>query len=97
MSAFVIASVKIKDPGKFQEYSQGVGPTLAAHGGQPVARGQVVETLVGTTDHAIAAIVEFQSVEHAKAWYQSDAYQALKPIRDQAADVTMVLYAAPQA
>ncbi|MDJ0977167.1 MAG: DUF1330 domain-containing protein [Erythrobacter sp.] len=94
MSAFVIARISIKDPAKFQEYSQGLGPTLAQFGGKPVARGKLSEVLAGEADHMMAAVVEFESFEKAEAWSSSEAYQALRPIRDAAADVSMAIYKA---
>ncbi len=39
MTAFFVATAKVKDPKKFQEYAQKTGGTLVPHGGELVLRG----------------------------------------------------------
>ena len=41
--------------------------------------------------HQIEALFEFPSATAVDAWYESDAYQALIPNRDEAAYVTVVV------
>ena len=38
-------------------------------------------------------VIRFPSIDAIDRWYHSDAYQALIPLRDEAADVTIVGYA----
>jgi uncharacterized protein (DUF1330 family) len=39
--------------------------------------------------------MEFESVEAARAWYQSDAYQKVIPMRRAAADTDAVIVSGP--
>lgn len=95
MAAYLIAFVKIKDATKFQEYAAAAGPTIAAAGGAVVARGKVVEMLAGELNVDSSLVAKFDSVEAAKAWYQSADYQALIGLRDQALSATFTLIEEP--
>ncbi len=94
MSAFFIATVVIKDPEKMQEYAQKSMATIIDFGGEPVIRGKVIGILSGDSKHQMTAVVKFPDVEAIDNWYQSADYQALIPLRDEAADVTIVKCAA---
>ena len=48
-------------------------------------------TLAGEFGHNGFALIRFPDVETAKAWYESADYQALVELRNQAADMTLVL------
>lgn len=89
MSAFLFVNVKINDPQKFKQYAELAGPTMAAFNAKPLARGKVIESLSGENMADIAAVVEFESTAQLKAWYASDAYQAIIPLRDEAAVVSL--------
>jgi len=84
MTAFFVATSRIKDAEKFAEYGAGVGPTLAPFGGELVLRGKAVETLAGSSDHHAVGILRFASMDDLVGWYRSDAYQALVALRDAA-------------
>ena len=97
MSAFYVFHSTIKDPDKFKTYAQSVGATLAPFGGKILMRGKVAEVMAGSHDRQNAAILTFADLESALGWYRSDAYQALIPTRDSAADMTAICYEAPPA
>ena len=95
MTAFFVATVKVKDPAKFQQYAEQAGATFAAHGGEPVLRGKTAGALVGSADHQAVGIIKFPSSDALQAWYDSSEYQAIVPLREEAADMTIVTYAVP--
>ncbi len=95
MAAYLIAHVKIKDQAKLQEYSAAAGPTLAAFGGVPIARGKVAAVLAGQHQGDTALIAKFPDAQAAKNWYASPAYQALIATRDQGMEPTFVLIEEP--
>jgi len=94
MSAFFVATSKIKNPEKFQEYAKKAMPTIAAYKGELLAKGKTSETLAGSNEHDVVAITQFPDMEALKAWYNSPQYQAVIELRDQAVDMTMVTYEA---
>ena len=91
MSTLMSATVQVKDPEKLKVYVSQVGATMASHGGKMMARGKVAKQLSGEVKHQIEALFEFPSADAIDAWYESDAYQALIPNRDEAAYVTIVV------
>jgi uncharacterized protein (DUF1330 family) len=91
MATLISATVQVKDPVKLKVYVSQVGATMAPHGGKMVARGKVAKQLSGEVKHQIEAVFEFPSTDAVDAWYESDAYQALIPNRDEAAYVTIVV------
>jgi len=91
MATLMSATVQVKDPEKLKVYVSQVGATMAPHGGKMVARGKVAKQLSGEVKHQIQAMFEFPSADAIDTWYESDAYQALIPNRDEAADVTIVV------
>lgn len=95
MTAFFIVTATVKDPQKYQAYAQGVGPTLSAFGGKALRRGKAARALSGDLDHQSVVIVEFPDVAALDAWYASDEYQALIPLRTEAADMTITAYEVP--
>ena len=95
MSAFFVATVSINHPEKFQTYAQKAGETIRAFGGEIIARGKAEAALAGELDHHTVGVVKFPDMATLENWYQSDGYQAIIGLRDEAADVAIVTYAQP--
>jgi uncharacterized protein (DUF1330 family) len=64
---------------------------VAAHGGRFVVRGGPVELLEGGWDPLRIVVMEFPDRAAARAWYQSDDYQAIAPIRRGASTTDVIL------
>lgn len=94
MTAFVIGHITVKDPEKWQEYRSKVPATLTPWGGQVVLRGQSVKVLTGEHTHADAVVIQFPDFDSVNGWYHSVAYQALIPVREQAAEMVLICYEA---
>jgi uncharacterized protein (DUF1330 family) len=75
MPAYFIAQYVVKNPTLYREYSAGAGPTVAAFGGKLVSFDVASETVEGKPPGPQTVIIEFESVEKAKAWYKSPDYQ----------------------
>ena len=95
MTAFVVASVRVKDADKFAEYGKLAGASMQPFGGEVAIRGKVSETLTGSADHAMSAVIKFPDIAAAKSWYASDAYQQIIPLREEASDMSLVLHEVP--
>ena len=91
MSAYVIAQVEITDPGRYAEYVRQVALTIARHGGRYLARGGKSEQLEGRQAGKRIAILEFDSYERAKDWYESEEYRGPKALRQGASISSLVL------
>ena len=91
MPAYVSANVIVKDQAKLGTYLSELPATLKPFGGKLICRGKVAKALLGEPQFQLMATFEFADVETADAWYQSAAYQALIPNRDEAAEGTIVI------
>lgn len=77
MAAYFIAQYVVNNPAGYREYQQGAGPTIAKYGAELVAFDVAAETIEGTSPGPQTVILKFESVEKAKAWYNSPDYQAV--------------------
>ncbi len=91
MSAYLIVHATPKDPEKLQEYAAKAGPTVQANGGEVVTRTQVTEVLAGSHDHKLCIIIRFPDGAALRRWYQSEDYQALVPLRNEAIEATFII------
>jgi uncharacterized protein (DUF1330 family) len=74
---------EVTDLAALKDYGSKVAGTLAPFNGQYhfVVRGGKTESLDGGTPPHGTVVIAFDSAEAAHAWYDSPAYQAIKPIR----------------
>jgi uncharacterized protein (DUF1330 family) len=84
--AYVIAEVekdptKIEDPAAARKYAEEAPKSIAAFDGQYVIRGGKMQTVEGEAPKGYIVVIGFESVEKARGWYYSRAYEAIKPIR----------------
>lgn len=91
MAAYIIAEIRITDAEKFEEYRAKVPATLEKHGGRYIVRGGEIRLLEGGPQPSRLSVLEFESVERAVEWYESEDYQPLIPIRQAASESRLVL------
>ncbi|MDA0978645.1 MAG: DUF1330 domain-containing protein [Proteobacteria bacterium] len=77
MAAYFIAQYVVNNPELYAEYSAGAGPTLAKYGAELVAFDVAAEPVEGTAPGPQTVIIKFEDTEKAKAWYNSEDYQAV--------------------
>ena len=81
MAAYVIATIEITDPEKFEVYRGQVPATIERHGGKYLARGGHVEVVEGEQPARRTVVLEFESLEQARGWYYSEDYAGPKSLR----------------
>lgn len=91
MPAYVIATVEVKDPVRYEDYKTLVPPSIAAFGGRFVARGGKTDVLEGDWNPNRLVIVEFPNAERARQWYDSPEYAAAKALRQATSTGSLVL------
>lgn len=91
MAAYVIVDIDIHDPERYAVYRQMTPSSIAAYGGRFVVRGGAAETLEGTRAPGRIVVLEFESVERAKAWWASAEYAPAKALRQQTATTQMIV------
>ncbi len=73
-------------------YRAQVPATLAPWGAELVFRGQQAAVLAGDCPHRDIVVIRFPSVAAVNGWFSCEAYQALIPLRQQAAEVLLLSY-----
>lgn len=94
MTALLIARIDVHNTERMQAYGAAAAPTIAAHGGEFVARGKFAGSLLGDGSVNAVAIIRFPSVDAANGWFSSPEYQALSDLRTAAADMEFTLFEA---
>jgi uncharacterized protein (DUF1330 family) len=93
-TAYVVGHLTVKNAEKWAEYRNQVPATLEPWGAELVLRGKRVAILTGEHQHTDIVVIRFPDQEAVNSWYSSPAYQALIPLRQQAADVDLLSYEA---
>jgi uncharacterized protein (DUF1330 family) len=92
-AAYVIGQIAVKDPQLWERYRSQVAATLLPFSGELVFRGTQAAAFAGASAHPNVVVIRFPSLADANNWHASAAYQALIPLRLQAADVVLTAYA----
>lgn len=90
MAAYVIARFDVKDWDRFREYGRNAPRTIAKFGGRFIARGGETITLEGPQESCRVVLIEFPSLEKAKAYYGSPDYTETRKLRQGAAEASFV-------
>lgn len=81
MTAYAVAVVRETRFGdEIREYLERIDATLAPFSGKFRIHGGPYQPLEGAWSSDLI-MIEFPSMEHARAWYASDAYSAIRPLR----------------
>lgn len=92
--AYVVGQMTVKNPEKWAQYRGQVLATLTPWHGELVFRGQQVQALAGACPHPDIVVIRFPTLADASAWHNSPGYQALIPLRQEAAEVVLLTYEA---
>jgi uncharacterized protein (DUF1330 family) len=90
MPAYVIVETDITDPEQYEQYKAATPAAVAAGGGRFLVRGGEHAVLEGDWQPTRLVVLEFENLDAAKRWYESEAYQAAKRLREGAANFRMI-------
>jgi uncharacterized protein (DUF1330 family) len=89
---YLVANYKsIHDPNGMAEYSKAAPPVLAEHGGNVILAETEPVVLEGEWNSAMLVVIEFESVDAARAWYDSSGYRAARAFRQASADCDIMI------
>jgi uncharacterized protein (DUF1330 family) len=91
MTALIIVDIEVTDPVPYEDYKRLASAAIAAHGGRYLVRGGASEVLDGEWTPRRLVVLEFDSVEKAKAWRSSPEYAEAKKVREGCARVNMIV------
>lgn len=91
MAAYIVGHLSVHDPEAYEAYREKAPAVIAEYGGRYLVRGGQAEALEGEWPVERLVILEFPDKTRARAFYESEAYQALVPLRQAAATGTLAL------
>ena len=84
--AYWVGIVNVKNHDEYKKYTDIAGPALISADAKILIRGGKIKNLEGNIMNRIV-VIEFQSMERAESFYQSDEYRkGLKYINSEVAD-----------
>ncbi|WP_210588547.1 DUF1330 domain-containing protein [Streptomyces sp. GESEQ-35] len=89
--AYVILTEAVRDPAGMAAYGRAAASSIAEGGASVLAVDAQPQLLEGEWHGDRTVVLEFASVEAARAWYESAAYEKAKPLRHAAADTNAVI------
>lgn len=81
--AFTIAEIQVTDPEAFKEYASATGAGIPAAGGRFIVRSGKSFVINGEPPKSIA-VIQWDSLEQARTYFESTDYKKLTPVRDKA-------------
>ncbi len=88
---YVILTEAIKDPEGMKAYAQAAGSAMS--GAKILAVDTAAKVIEGAWHGDQTVLLEFESVDAARAWYESEGYQTAAKLRQAAADCNAVILA----
>jgi len=92
MPAYVIAQIDVTHADGYSEYMKRVPDVIKQFGGKVLARSTTGTVLEGKARTGRVVLIEFSSLDQAKAFWNSNEYQSVKKYSDGNAnrDITLV-------
>ena len=91
MAAYLVVDIEVTNPAQFEEYKKLAPAAIAKYGGRYLIRGGAYEALEGNWKPQRLTIVEFDSMEKARAFYTSPDYAVAIKARAGAANFKALL------
>jgi uncharacterized protein (DUF1330 family) len=94
LAAYLFIKARITDAAQYQKYVEAARALGGEQGARYVARGRPLEVLEGSADEwgdYFLMVTKFPSVEAARAFWRSPAYQEARRLREGAGEVHVVL------
>jgi uncharacterized protein (DUF1330 family) len=94
MSAYLFIKTRVTNPAQYQKYVEAVRRLGAEHGSRYIARSRPIEVLEGSAEQwgeFLLLVSEFPSVQAARDFWHSSAYQEIRRLREGAGEVHVVL------
>jgi uncharacterized protein (DUF1330 family) len=88
---YILFTESIRDRAGYDGYVGKALPTIVKSGGKPIIVADDPEVLEGKWHGTRTVVLEFDSVEAARKWYQSSAYQAVIGERHASTDANVVI------
>ncbi len=91
MPAYLICRIRVTDAQRYDAYKKLTPAAIAKYGGRFIVRGGPATTLEGPEERDRVVVIEFPTVERAKAFWDGPDYAPAKALRRSASTGQFVL------
>jgi uncharacterized protein (DUF1330 family) len=91
MPAYITVQIQVDDPETYERYRALAPRSIALYGGKYLVRGGACEALEGTWSSPRFVVLEFPTIDDARAWWNSPEYAEAKALRQSSARTEMLL------
>ncbi len=87
---YLVAHIRVHDKEAFEEFKQLSGAAIKAHRGNVLVRNPSPDHREGDAQ-GLSIVIEFESIDAARAFYESDAYTKARSVREKISDTDLIL------
>ena len=87
---YIVADIHVRDKEGFEKFREMALPVVEEYGAKILVRTPNAEAREGKKP-GVVVVFEFESIDQARKFYESEAYQAAKAVRDKACDTDLFL------
>jgi uncharacterized protein (DUF1330 family) len=87
---YLLAHIRVNDADAFEEFKRLSGAAIKAHNGRVLVRNPSPDHREGGAK-GLAIVIEFESIDAARAFYESDAYSEARAVREKISETDLVL------
>ena len=87
---YIVADIHVHDNGSLEKFIEMVKPIFKEYDAKILVRTPNAEVREGKKT-GVVVVIEFESIDKARKFYECDAYQAAKAERDKISDTDLIL------
>ena len=87
---YIVADIHVRDKEGFEKIREMAKPVVEEYGAKVLVRTPNAEAREGKKA-GVVVVFEFESMDQARKFYESEAYQAAKAVRDKACNTDLFL------
>jgi uncharacterized protein (DUF1330 family) len=87
---YLIAHIRVHDAEAFEEFEQLSGAAIKAYNGKVLVRNPAPDHREGAAE-GLAIVIEFESLDAARAFYESDEYSTARRVREKISETDLIL------
>lgn len=87
---YLVAHIRVHDNAAFEEFKSLSGAAIKAHNGKVLVRNPNPDHREGAAQ-GLSIVIEFDSYDTAKNFYESEAYTEARRVREKISDTDLIL------
>lgn len=87
---YLVAHIRVRDRDGFEAFKAKSAEAIKAHGGRVLVRNPAPDHREGAAE-GLAIVIEFDSLDTARRFYESEAYTEARHIREAVAETDLIL------